>query len=841
MRRVLVAAMALLIVGVLGMLSSGGDQSARGAPPEDCTITVNSTGDGTTANADVTLREAISLATGVFPVDPMEAAQVSCGAGVPGPASADRISFNLADPSTIALGSALPPLSTGDDVIDAQSVVILDGGGGGFDCLTVSSAGNEVYGLTVQNCQHGIFVGGIGFAFNNYVGYNTLIDNVTGLGVYGDNNYVLGNYIGIDRDGVAAPNGVGIDMVGYGNGIGNAAAVPAGEPSARAMPAGGGVIPGNVISGNTGNGILLQATLSSVIAGNLIGTNPAGTAAVPNGGHGIELLDSGGITIGTPENNGRNVISGNGGEGVKVHGDGIGSGFNVIQANYIGTNAAGTSAIPNSQSGVYILRATGNTIGGTAPGAGNVVSGNTGFAGIAICGNPVFCGGQTGASGSGDASGTQILGNYVGTNANGTASIQNTGGGIKVDGATGVVIGGASAGARNVVSGNGDEGIALFNGTTDSVVAGNYIGVDATGLNALENDVGVHIVEAEGNQIGQPGAGNVISGNQGSGIQLLDPLAMNNTIQGNLIGVGSDGQTPVANGFGGVYAVGSGPNVIGGNGDGEANLIAHNDMFGVGVQLVPPFSVSKRVSANSIHSNDGLGIDLEIDGVTPNDILDGDGGGNARQNYPGLTDVSVGATTHLEGALNSAANTQFRIEFFANDECDPSGFGEGERYLGFTNTTTDGSGNAAFVADLVASSAAAGDWITATATDPNDNTSEFSPCVEAEQGAGTPAPTPTPTPPGATPTPTPQPSPSGGPVGILGDTDCDNDVDAVDGLHVLQDAAGFDPDADCLAQGDVQCDGDRDAVDALGILTNVAALPPQPQEPGCPDIGEPIT
>lgn len=845
MKRVLVGTLALLVVAGLAVLSSGSDRTALGAPPENCLITVDSTGDDTIPDTVVTLREAISFATGVFAPVVGEADEVSCGVGDPGPGSADRISFDLPDPSTIPLGSALPPLSTGDDVIDAVDTVIVDGGGGAFDCLSIiDSSNNAIFGLQVQNCANGVQIITNPFVSGNLVGYNTLINNVTGIFAAGNRDYILGNNIGVDGGGVAAPNGTGVLLAAEATTIGNVGPAPVGS-SRRISPAGGGAIPGNVISGNTGNGISVGSGSDNVIVGNFIGTNAAGTAAVPNGGHGVEIVDSNRNTIGSPDNNGRNVISGNGGEGVKIHGDF--STDNVVAANYIGTNAAGTAAIPNSNSGVYIIRSTDNTIGGTSPGEGNVVSGNAGFAGIAICGNPAFCGGQTASSGTDDASGTKVLGNYIGTSANGSGEIANGGSGVAVDGAAGVEIGGESAASRNVISGNEGDGVVLFNGASESLIAGNYIGVDANGINPLQNGTGVYLAGADGNQIGKPGAGNVISGNVGSGVRLEGSGAANNTIQGNLVGVGSDGQTPVGNGFGGIYALGSGPNLVGGDADGEGNVIAYNDVFGVGVLLHPTVSVSKRISANSIYLNDGLGIDLELDGVSPNDNLDTDVGGNGLQNFPGLTEVTVGAAVHVEGTLNSAANTDFRIEFFASDECDPSDFGEGQRYLGFTNTTTDGSGNASFEADLATAAAAAGDWITATATDPNDNTSEFSPCVEAELGAGTPAPTPTPTAPGATPTPTPTgatptptPSPTVAPGGLLGDTDCDLDVDAVDALHDLQDVAGLEPDADCLEQGDVQCDGDRDAVDALGILTFVAGFPAQPQEPGCPAIGDPI-
>ena len=84
-------------------------------------------------------------------------------------------------------------------------------------------------------------------------------------------------------------------------------------------------------------------------------------------------------------------------------------------------------------------------------------------------------------------------------------------------------------------------------------------------------------------------------------------------------------------------------------------------------------------------------------------------------------------STIISGTLNSTASTNFRLEFFSNTSCDGSGNGEGETYLGFTNVTTDGSGNATFT-NVNLGTTAPGGFITATATDPSNNTSEFSQC-----------------------------------------------------------------------------------------------------------------
>jgi hypothetical protein len=195
-------------------------------------------------------------------------------------------------------------------------------------------------------------------------------------------------------------------------------------------------------------------------------------------------------------------------------------------------------------------------------------------------------------------------------------------------------------------------------------------------------------------------------------------------------------------------------NAIGGSASGAGNTIAFNG--GAGVLIL---GVSNPVSANAVFANAGLGIDLAGDGVTPNDPCDGDSGANNRQNTPVIISASsVGGTTTIEGTLDSAPSMTFRIEFFSNHACDPSGFGEGETFIGSATVTTDGSCRASFAVTLPIA-IPSGSFITATATDPNGNTSEFAQCSLLGPSP-TPTPTSTPTPnPTATPTPTPTPTP----------------------------------------------------------------------------------
>jgi hypothetical protein len=146
-----------------------------------------------------------------------------------------------------------------------------------------------------------------------------------------------------------------------------------------------------------------------------------------------------------------------------------------------------------------------------------------------------------------------------------------------------------------------------------------------------------------------------------------------------------------------------------------------------------PFSsgtINWPILGNSIFANGGMGISLTgSDMPTQNDAGDGDTGPNRLQNYPVITSALISSSmATISGTLNSTPNTAFRIEFFASDRCDASGYGEGHSFIGFLDpVTTNVSGNASF--SKPALSVSSGDLIfTATATDPDGNTSEFSQC-----------------------------------------------------------------------------------------------------------------
>ena len=426
---------------------------------------------------------------------------------------------------------------------------------------------------------------------------------------------------------------------------------------------------------------------------------------------------------------------------------GIAGSGSRVEGCYIGTDVTGTLAIPNGGAGIAISSSN-NIIGGTTAATRNVISGNNG-AGIAMT--------QPCCTGTNPNSANNVIqGNYIGTNAQGTAAIPNLSYGVTISGqpdtfATGNVIGGTVPGAGNVISGNKREGVSLgsFN-TTGNFVQGNFIGTDATGSYAVSNgDDGVQIDVARNNVIGgsDPNARNVISANGfngsgtggGNGISITN--ASGNIVQGNAIGTNAAGTAPLANLLNGVAVSGTN-NIIGGIAAGEGNVIAFNGLDGI--VCADPAAAGHTFRGNSIFSNGSImpgdntriGIDLGTSGVTANDAGDGDSGANTLQNFPVINLVNITpASVNVQGTLNSTAATTFTLDFYASSVCHAVGFGEGARRIGSGIVTTDAGGNGAF--DLTfALSLPANQVVTATATSPTGNTSEFSACFAAAPAAG---------------------------------------------------------------------------------------------------------
>ncbi len=308
---------------------------------------------------------------------------------------------------------------------------------------------------------------------------------------------------------------------------------------------------------------------------------------------------------------------------------------------------------------------------------------------------------------------------YIGISADGlSASANNTG--ILVTG-TNNLIGGATASVRNVIAANFNN-INLGTNADANFIRGNYIGTNASGAAALGGNYGVHITfSCDNNVIGgaNAGEGNLISGN-GVGVQ-IENSATNNQIKGNLIGTNANNSALIPNTGSGIEMFfGTTGNVVGGLNAGEGNVIAGNAR---GVHVASTGTLNNRVLGNAIYSNTSLGIDVGSNGLTANDTNDADTGPNNLQNFPVLNAVTAAGT--VTGSLDSLiSNSAYpvRLEFFANAACDSSGNGEGEIYLGFVSLAAPG--NFTFNYTPVSGKT----FITATATDNNGNTSEFSAC-----------------------------------------------------------------------------------------------------------------
>ena len=427
-----------------------------------------------------------------------------------------------------------------------------------------------------------------------------------------------------------------------------------------------------------------NAVLTIEIDGTAVGSNPCLTVNAGNASALTMIVD--GLAINRCPNVA--ILVGTGGDGA------------LIVGNFIGTDPAGNSRPGLQGGGVAILGAQNVSV------RGNLVSGNDAY-GISI---------NTGGDGS------AVTGNLIGTNAAGTAPIPGVpvdAGGVIVFGSANVTIGGPSTADRNVISGLPGDGITVDGSTViqANYIQGNYIGTDVTGTHALGNIPGGITASASTLII----KGNVIAAKDGGIIAFGSVLI----IQGNFIG--TDETATIDFGISGsaiaITLVNTVNCTIGGAAPGEGNVLAHN-FFGIVVDN----STGARIRGNRIFDNKFLGIDLGGDGVTQNDAGDADGGANNLQNYPMITSVAPGAsTTHIAGSLNSTVSTAFDIDLFSSPACQfrPQSYLEAEAYLGSLQVTTDSSGNASFEID-VPLVLAAGQPVTATATDPAGNSSELS-------------------------------------------------------------------------------------------------------------------
>ncbi len=433
------------------------------------------------------------------------------------------------------------------------------------------------------------------------------------------------------------------------------------------------------------------------------------------------------------------------GKGIVINGGGVwGNGFTIIGNGVTVRNLKirnfGTQGILIDEADIITIEdcVIGSTVGSSlAPGnafrgmaienansvnvLNNIISGNGGEAGSGEQGIRIVGGG------------THIIqGNLIGVDQTGTIARPNLGIGISVSDSSNNLIGGPLPTQRNLISGNGGTGIQISGGT-GNIVIGNYIGTDITGNVALPNGYdGIQLLSSTIDaEIGgdAPGEGNLISGNISAGIR---DSGASTQIQGNIIGLNITKTTPIPN-ANGIYHYSGTSATIGGTNPGEMNTIAGNTHDGI---VIGPFANQKHIIGNAIYDNGGLGINLKEEMsedpslVTENDDGDADSGANELQNHPIITGFSYagGSDLTITGKLNSKPSSPYKIQFYGNDACDPSGYGEGQVYLGTMNVTTGANNEISFTKTF--STTSVYDCITATATDSAGNTSEFSTTFE---------------------------------------------------------------------------------------------------------------
>jgi hypothetical protein len=579
------------VATVLALLLAGG--AASGLPARAATtLVVNTTADlaAPCQSAAFSLRCALIQANTDGAGDTIT---FHIPAGTPGCAGTPAV-------CTIRPRSALPALTASSTVINGYSqpgaspntqalsagdnaviTVHLDGSraGVGVDGLVLLGAGDSVQGLSITGFQ-------TCFSCTGTPGAQT---GGSAVRINGPRDSVAGNFLGVAPDGLT---GAGNQFAGVLIGPRQIAA-----PSA----AGGDIIGGNtpaasnVLSGNSdctggdckGFGVYVNGGSGSVIARNYIGTTVSGTEALSNSATGVVILTPNNI-LGSTTAGAGNVISGNGGDGVLIGGSGA-----VVVGNKIGTNAAGsaglgTAGLGNGSHGLDIQ----------APGArvaGNMISAN-GDTGLVL-----------------ETSGNVVQGNLIGTDITGATGLGNGFHptaiflGQPINGTDGLVvcagpntIGGTAPGTGNVVSANAGDGISLV--SSGNVVQGNRVGTNAAGTAALANGVdgigsqafplqGVGFCQQAPNSGGSnntiggsmPGAGNLIGGNAGDGVDLV--AGTGNTIAGNRIGTTAAGTGALGNGGMGVFLGAvcddgvcqpSSNDTIGGTGTGVGNIIGAN-------------------------------------------------------------------------------------------------------------------------------------------------------------------------------------------------------------------------------------------------------------------------
>tara|TARA_R110002049_G_scaffold50370_3_gene143006 strand:+ start:3222 stop:21794 length:18573 start_codon:yes stop_codon:yes gene_type:complete len=594
------------------------------------------------------------------------------------------------------------------DGINGGSIVV----GAAADSVTIAGnlIGTDVLGNSPAGGRFGIAVAGD----NHVIGGSTVADrnvisgNTMGLFLsLGTGTRIQGNYIGINADGTTSLANTQ-DGINVGSGISDLTI--------------GGTIESerNLISGNAATGIAVTIGSGIDIIGNYIGTDSTGEFAVGNGtGVSVAAITSN-VVVGTDGDATNDALEGNliSGNGIGI--DAIGA---VIAGNLVGTDHSGLQAIGNTN--VAVLAGAGTRVGTDGDGVSdalerNVVSGNVGPGVVGIQAN---------------ASGAKIAGNLVGLGIDGETPVGNAIG-IRISGDTTLVGSDFDLTSdnleANVVSSNTLYGVQILgSGAINNLIVGNLIGTDVSGTLPRGNTAAgvIHHSDAGEAIIGA----NVIADNDVGIIVDQTGAGVTVEIQGNWIGTDTSSSIDLGNASSGVSIDGQADSqvIIGGIDPGRGNVVAFND---VGVS-VSGDATTATIRGNSIIDNDAIGIDLiaignALDGVTPNDGPgDSDAGGNRLQNFPDISIALAGANTEVTGVFGGSAGVTYQLDFYASDTADPSGFGEGGRYLGSLDVVGTGASTSFAVTTLEAT--IDGEVVTATATRNGAETSEFSAAVTA--------------------------------------------------------------------------------------------------------------
>jgi titin len=626
----------------------------------------------------------------------------------------------------------------------------------------------------------------------NTIGGGNVISNNQQVGVEitatASENSVFGNKIGTSPGGTAqlgfqdigvllsdraADNEIGLPGVSTPEGV------TAGQP--------------NVISGNLKTGVKItdKGTSGNKIKNNFIGTDVTGMMAIANDGDGVlidggEANEVGGILAanldGSHSRLEGNVISGNNLNGVKIVS--ADTTLNKVQGNFIGVDNTGKAQLGNGADGVLIENSTENAVGGNIDTYRNVISSNGDETSTDMTGNGVHIKG-------GDATKNRVEGNYIGVGFDGQTGLGNVRDGVFIDASPGNIVGGYAAG-RNVIGDNGANGVEISGAAaTKNMVQANYVGTQADGQTALLNGLQAVLIDGAGGNViggtvpaGMEGQapGNIlfffatIRGRREMGVLIRNPGADANTVSGNLVrgiraGNGPD-QTSSSDSVG--IEVENGAN----------NLIEHNRVFGAddGIALLGAAATGNLVLQNYIGTdpagdvlgNNQFGVLID-QSASNNELLknviayngsvgvreptgtgnliltnsifsngpngSGPGGidvaalGVTTFNLPQLSLVSSHGTLFVQVTISGTPNTTFMLQFFSNAVCDPTGFGQGQTYIGQHGITTNASGMGMVLIPLPPNAASLG-MVTATATNAVLGTSEFSNCLDLSSFPG---------------------------------------------------------------------------------------------------------